>query len=82
MTPADIENHIGKLKIRAKELETALSAPDVYSDLANFKRMSQELSKLDSLFNNFEQWTNAIQSLSADQELLTSETDPEMRELL
>ncbi len=82
MTPADIENHIEKLKIRAKELETALSAPDVYSDLTNFKRMSQELSKLDSLFNNFEQWTNAIQSMAADQELLTTESDPEMRELL
>ena len=82
MTPADIENHIGKLKTRAKELETALSSPDVYSDLANFKRMSQELSKLDSLFNNFERWSSAIQSMAADQELLTSESDPEMRELL
>ena len=48
MTPADIENHINKLKERGKELENALSAPDVYSDLTNFRRMSQELSKLDS----------------------------------
>ena len=82
MTPADIENHIEKLKIRARELETALSAPDVYADLTNFKRMSQELSKLDALFNDFSQWTNDLQSMKADQELLSSETDAEMRELL
>ena len=82
MTPEDIQGHIEKLKVRAKELETALSAPDVYADLTNFKRMSQELSKLDALFNDFSQWTNALQSMKADQELLSSETDAEMRELL
>ena len=82
MTPEDIQGHIEKLKVRAKELETSLSAPDVYADLTNFKRMSQELSKLDALFNDFSQWANALQSMKADQELLSSETDAEMRELL
>ena len=82
MTPADIENHINKLKERGKELETALSAPDVYSDLTNFRRMSQELSKLDSLFNNFDRWQTSLQQLQENQEMLSSENDPEMRELL
>ena len=82
MTPADIENHINKLKDRGKELETALSAPDVYSDLTNFRRMSQELSKLDSLFNNFDRWQKSLQQLEENQEMLSSENDPEMRELL
>ena len=82
MTPADIRSHIEKLKIRGKELETALSAPDVYSDLVNFRRMSQELSKLDALFNNFDSWENALNSLSENQAMLTGENDPEMRELL
>ena len=82
MTPADIETHIDKLKVRAKELETALSAPDVYADLNNFKRMSQELSKLDTLFSDFDRWNSALESMKADQELLSSESDPEMRELL
>ena len=82
MTPADIENHINKLKDRGKELETALSAPDVYSDLTNFRRMSQELSKLDSLFTNFDRWQISLLQLGENQEMLTSENDPEMRELL
>ena len=82
MTPADIENHIIKLKSRGKELETALSAPDVYSDLTNFRRMSQELSKLDSLFADFDRWQNSLQQLAENQEMLSWENDPEMRELL
>ena len=82
MTPADIENHINKLKERGKELENALSAPDVYSDLTNFRRMSQELSKLDSLFTNFDNWQSSLNQLEENQEMLTSENDPEMRELL
>ena len=82
MTPADIENHIIKLKSRGKELETALSAPDVYSDLTNFRRMSQELSKLDSLFTDFDRWQNSLQQLAENQEMLSGENDPEMRELL
>ena len=82
MTPADIANHINKLKERGKELENALSAPDVYSDLTNFRRMSQELSKLDSLFSNFDNWQSSLTQLEENQEMLTSENDPEMRELL
>ena len=81
MTPADIENHINKLKERGKELENALSAPDVYSDLTNFRRMSQELSKLDSLFTNFDNWQSSLNQLEENQEMLSSENDPEMREL-
>ena len=81
MTPADIENHINKLKDRGKELETALSAPDVYSDLTKFRQMSQELSKLDSLFTDFDNWKSALQSIDDDQAQLAVETDQEMREL-
>ena len=82
MTPGDIENHIDKLKLRGKELETALAEPDVYSDLVNFRRMSRELSKLDSLFTNFDTWKSSLSSLADNQEMLSGENDPEMRELL
>ena len=44
--------------------------------------MSQELSKLDALFNNFDSWENSLNSLAENQAMLTGENDPEMRELL
>ena len=82
MTPDDIAGHIDKLRTRSKELENALSAPDVYSDMNNFRRMSQELSKLDTLFKDFDSWVAKLASLDGDAELLSVETDPEMKEML
>ena len=50
--------------------------------MANFRRLSQEHSKLTALFADFEAWEAALASLEADHELLTAETDTEMRALL
>lgn len=82
MTPSDIASHIEKLRFRSKELENSLSAPDVYSDMVQFRKLSQELSKLTAMFANFDRWVNNIDNIEADKELLTSETDAEMRALL
>ena len=82
MTPSDIANHISKLRIRSKELETALSDPAVFNDMTLFRRSSQELSKLSALFEDFDRWVNALETIDSDRELLTVETDAEMRTLL
>ena len=82
MKPSDIASHISRLKNRGAELETLLSSGEVFSDMANFRRLSQEHSKLTALFADFEAWEAALASLEADHELLTAETDTEMRALL
>ena len=82
MTPADISSHISRLKERGAELEQLLSSGEVFSDMANFRRLSQEHSKLTALFSDFDAWEAALASLDADHELLTAETDAEMRTLL
>jgi len=82
MRPEDISAHIEKLRTHRQELETVLSSPDVYSDMAKFRRMSQELSKLDTLFKDFDSWCSALKTLSDDQEMLAAEQDQEMRMLL
>ncbi|MBR7131678.1 MAG: peptide chain release factor 1 [Lentisphaeria bacterium] len=82
MTPADIQNHIKNLRIRGRELENSLSSPDIFNDMAQFRRMSQELSKLNTLFADFDRWKNLLDSIESDKELLIAETDSEMRALL
>ena len=82
MTPDDIALHIEKLRSRSRELEHDLSLPEIFSDMTQFRRLSQELSKLNALFANFDRWTANIDSIAADRDLLVSENDPEMRELL
>jgi len=82
MKPSDISSHISRLKNRGAELETLLSSGEVFADMANFRRLSQEHSKLTALFADFEAWETSLASLEADHELLTAETDAEMRSLL
>ena len=82
MKPSDISSHISRLKNRGAELETLLSSGEVFADMANFRRLSQEHSKLTALFADFEAWETSWASLEADHELLTAETDAEMRSLL
>ena len=82
MTPSDIEQHIRNLRSREAELEQLLSSGEVFADMGKFRRLSQEHSKLAALFADFDAWTAALRALAADHELLTAESDAEMRSLL
>ena len=82
MNPSDIKTHIDKLRTRSREVEGALSEPEVFNDLPKFRRLSQELSKLNMLFADFDRWESVLESLAGDRELLAREEDPEMRGLL
>ncbi len=82
MTPADIVNHIDKLRSRSRELENMLALPETLNDMNAFRKLSQELSKLTALFSDFDRWTDALSTIAADKELLLSESDAEMRLLL
>ena len=82
MTPSDIADHITRLKARGAELESQLSSSEVFADMDKFRRLSQEHSRLTALFADFDAWVAALTSLQADHEMLTGETDGEMRALL
>ena len=82
MVPADIEKHIAKLRSLSRELESALSSPEIFADLTKFRQLNQELSKLNALTADFDRWTSNLESIAGDKELLNSESDAEMRLLL
>ena len=82
MIPADIIDHIEKLRSRVSELESLLSSPEVFGDMAKFRRLTQELSKLSALSADFDQWVSALETIEADKELLITENDSDMRLLL
>jgi peptide chain release factor 1 len=82
MTPADIEKHIDKLRSRSRELEGALSSPEIFADLQKFRQLNQELSKLNTLAADFDRWVANLSTVAADKELLANESDADMRSLL
>ncbi|MCQ2351928.1 MAG: peptide chain release factor 1 [Victivallaceae bacterium] len=81
MVPDDIRSYVEKLHVRAAELEKQLADPAIYAKADDCRRVTREHSKLETLFQDFDTWVKTLQDIESTHELLTQETDPEMREL-
>lgn len=82
MTPEDIASYIDGLRSRYKELETRLSDPSIYANPLESKKVSREHQQLGALFELFDKWKNAIDELKSNTDMLSSESDPDMKELI
>ena len=82
MVPEDIAGYIENLHGRFAELEAALADPAIYARGAECRRVSQEHRKLETLFRKFDDWRKALAGLADNREMLTAETDVELRELI
>lgn len=82
MVPEDIAGYIENLHGRFAELEAALADPAIYAKGAECRRVSQEHRKLEMLFRKFDSWRKALSELADNREMLTAETDAELRELI
>lgn len=77
----NIENKLEQLKSRYNELTTALSDPDVYSDQKQFASMSKEHSDLKEIIDSYDKWLKVREDLLGNEELIETETDPELLEM-
>ncbi len=77
----NIENKLEQLKSRYNELTTALSDPDVYSDQKQFAAMSKEHSDLKEIIAMYDKWSKVRDDLQGNEELIESESDPELLEM-
>ena len=82
MVPEEIRDYVEGLRSRAAEVEAQLSDPAVYADQAKCLRLSQEHSKLETLFADFDAWVMCRNDLAANHAMLARESDPELRELV
>ena len=82
MTPAEITPYIDKLRVRGAELEAKLADPAIYAKVDECRRVTQEHRKLETLFSDFDAWVRSKKELVENHELLTAESDAELRELI
>ncbi|GAB6090429.1 peptide chain release factor 1 [Spirochaeta dissipatitropha] len=66
---------------RHAEVEKLISDPELHKDPARFKDLMREHSQLSDLVQAFEEYKQAKADLADNQELLSEEKDPEMREM-
>ncbi len=82
MTPGDIEQYIEKLRERFKVLEGRLADPSIYANHLESKKVSLEHRKLDGLFKDYERWTDALQELDDNREMVEAEEDEELHNMI
>ncbi len=61
------------------QLEKRLSDPEVYSDMAVYTKLSKEYKNLTPLVEKFREYKNAESEIADAEEVLNTESDPEMR---
>ena len=71
-----------KISQRLNEIDSQISRPEVVSDQNLFKKLNQERSQLAPVVQRFEEYKKFKKDLDDSKELLSSEKDEEMREML
>lgn len=82
MKVEDIASYIENLRGRFAELEKTLADPAIYANQVECRKVSQEHRKLDELFKSFESWKKVLSEIEENKEMLTIETDTELRDLI
>ena len=82
MTPEEISSYIDNLRGRGVELEAELADPAIYAKPEECRRVSQEHRKLEALFRDFDSWVRALKEIAENREMLSSESDAGLRELI
>jgi peptide chain release factor 1 len=70
-----------QIEARYEALAAELSTPEVYSDQANYAKLSKQHRSLGEMVSKYREWRQLKSELSGAKELLDSSDDEEMREL-
>ena len=70
------------LLIRFEEIMGELQEPDVANDQVRFRKLMKEQADLTPIVEAYTEYKNAKQAITDSEEMLESESDEEMRELL
>ena len=82
MTPQDLSGTLTEMKIRHAELEKRLSDPNIYSDRFQCRTLSRERTRLENFFRLYDGWSRALREQSENHDLLQTEQDEELRQLI
>jgi len=77
-----METKIQQLLGRLQEVEELLGQPDIFSDQKAYRELTQEHAQLSRLKEVWERLQKVHRQLAENRPLLSSETDPEMLELM
>ncbi len=77
-----MEGKLDSIKVRFEEIERQLSDPDTIADQKMFRELNKEHSQLSPVVTRYTEYLNLTKSLKDSKELLETEKDTEMKEML
>lgn len=73
---------LDQVESRYEEVNLALQRPDVASDQKQYRALMKELSDLEKIVSLYRDYKKKTKNLKENKELLTSESDAEMKEMI
>lgn len=70
---------LGETERKYAEIEEALGSPDVVSDVENYAKLRREYKLLTPVVEKYREYTATVRELEGAEEILRSETDPDLR---
>ncbi|HPS56791.1 MAG TPA: peptide chain release factor 1 [Spirochaetota bacterium] len=77
-----MDARLQELKKRYEEIESELSKPETVSDQKRFRDLNREHSHLSPVITRFNDYLKMKKDLAENKELIETEKDPEMRQML
>ncbi len=77
-----MEGKLDAIKARFGEIERQLSDPDTISDQKMFRELNKEHAQLSPVVSRYNEYLGLVKSLRDSKELIETEKDPEMKEML
>jgi len=77
-----VKDNVLTLRRKYADLEQELSSPEALQDQDNYRRLAREHSRIRKQLEIGERWLDLQQQVADNQELLRSEKDPEMLEMI
>ena len=69
------------IKERFNEVGQLIVQPDVVNDIKKYSKLSKEYKDLEKIVKKYDEYKNITDNIKSTKELLSSEKDPEMREM-
>lgn len=77
-----MEGKLDAIKARFGEIERQLSDPETISDQKMFRELNKEHAQLSPVVSRYNEYLGLVKSLRDSKELIETEKDPEMKEML
>ena len=74
-------NKLAEINIRFEEISEKLTLPDVVSDQKKFADLSKQYKDLEPIVNVYKEYKLVLENIESSKEILSTEEDPEMKDM-